>query len=116
MSGRGEALNLQAAMTPAQFGLLRRIVAKFHGKPSAGAIVVAFDLSSDRTLSIGTTTSSAPLHFTAALMVLRHAAAMLREQSDFPQHAAMVEAVRTALPFLEAVGAAEPLPGQEVVQ
>lgn len=109
-------MNGRADLTVVQAQMLARVVGHFDAHPEAELLVCMFDVAQGRNVICGGTTDAAGLLFAAGLVMLRRAYECLLEQQTWPNRDAMLEALRTAMPFLEASGVAEPGASRAVVQ
>ena len=86
-------------LTKVQERHLLRLLSRIDGVPDAEFLVATYN-GEKGDLVLGSTTNAAPLYYAAGLIFLRRALEVLPEQTEWPLHAAMMEALQTALPYL----------------
>ena len=96
---------MSLTLTGPQAALHQKLMAEFAKGPRVEAILLSADFGGgDASLGMRATTNVAPLFVASAEMLLRNALLLLQQQDQWPNHAASLAAVRTALFHLEALG------------
>ena len=105
-------------VTPAQAYVADCLMSHFDRGAGAQAVLCLIDVTADdKTMRWTATTDATALCLGAAVLLLRNSLSLLlRQQDELPGHARLIEAVRTALPYLETAGIAEPEPTQGGLQ
>ena len=109
-------VSAEATLSPVQGQFMHAVMDQLDGRPNAEVVGFVFDPAHTEHMLLLCTSGSALLHYAAGLLALRRALALMGEQQEWPRRAAILEALQTALPYLEAAGVAEPSESRAVLQ
>ena len=95
-------------LTKVQREMLQWVLDYFDGALDAQILLVGYDPGRGREMALVGTNSAALLHYGAGMLLLRRALYLIADQPYWHDRDKIIEALRTALPFLEAIKVAEP--------
>ncbi len=98
---------LELELTMDQAAAVGKVLETCHGHPNAEVVFALFDLSRGRSVVVGGSTDNAIVLFMGGLGLLRRALRVASIETDLLRRAEIMEALQTALPYLEAAGVAD---------